>query len=50
MTKSTWSVFVLLGLWALPLAAADAAGHWQLKGEVAGNPIVADCNFTQGRG
>lgn len=47
MTKSTWSAFVLLGLGAFPLAAGDAAGRWQLKGEVAGNPIVADCNFTQ---
>ena len=35
------------GLAVLPLAAADATGRWQLKGEVAGNPILADCNFKQ---
>lgn len=47
MIQSTWTAVVFLGLAALPLAAADATGRWQLKGEVAGNPIVADCNFKQ---
>src|SRR5450631_4475675 len=47
MTKSTWSAFVLVGLGVLPLAAVDVTGRWQLKGEVAGNPILADCSFKQ---
>jgi hypothetical protein len=47
MTNFTWTAVVVLGLAVLPLAAADATGHWQLKGEVAGNPILADCNFKQ---
>jgi len=39
---------VLVGLGVLPLTtAADVTGRWQLKGEVAGNPILADCNLTQ---
>ena len=38
---------MLLGLGILPLAAADVTGRWQLKGEVAGNPILADCSFMQ---
>ncbi len=48
MTKSTWNVLVLAGLGVLQVAAAaDVTGRWQLKGEVAGNPILADCNFKQ---
>lgn len=47
MIKSTWTVVVILGLAMLPLAAVDATGRWQLKGEVAGNPILAGCNFKQ---
>ena len=47
MIKSTWTAVVVFGLAVLPLAAADATGRWQLKGEVAGNPILADCNFKQ---
>jgi hypothetical protein len=47
MLGFTRSAFLLLGLAVLPLAATDVAGRWQLKGEVAGNPILADCNFKQ---
>jgi hypothetical protein len=47
MMNSPWTAVAFLGLAVLPLAAADANGRWQLKGEVAGNPIVADCNFKQ---
>jgi hypothetical protein len=51
MTQPTWSGIVLLGLGfglaGLPLTAADVTGRWQLKGEVAGNPILADCSFKQ---
>ena len=47
MIQLTRIAAVVLGLAVLPLAAADATGRWQLKGEVAGNPILADCNFKQ---
>jgi len=47
MMKFVGTAFLVCGLAALPLAAADANGRWQLKGEVAGNPILADCNFKQ---
>lgn len=47
MITFTWTHTVVLGLTLLPLSAADTTGRWQLKGEVAGNPIVADCNFKQ---
>jgi hypothetical protein len=47
MLRLTRSALLLLGLAVLPLAAADVTGRWQLKGEVAGNPILADCNFKQ---
>ena len=32
---------------ALPIAAADMSGRWKISGEVAGNPIKADCLFAQ---
>jgi beta-glucosidase len=38
---------VLSGLIALPLTAADMSGRWKISGDVAGNPIQADCQFTQ---
>jgi len=47
MIKFTWTAVVGLGLAVLPLAAVDTTGHWQLKGEVAGNPIAAECDFKQ---
>lgn len=47
MIKFKWTHTVVLGLTLLPLSAADTTGRWQLKGEVAGNPIVADCNLKQ---
>lgn len=47
MIKFRWTAVAFFGLALLPLTAADATGRWQLKGEVAGNPILADCNFKQ---
>ncbi len=39
---------VALGLLsAIPMAAADMSGRWKISGEVAGNPIKADCLFAQ---
>jgi hypothetical protein len=47
MIKPTWTAAVVFGLAVLPLAAVNTTGHWQLKGEVAGNPIAAECDFKQ---
>jgi hypothetical protein len=39
------TIFNLAALVALPLAAADFSGKWQIEGDVQGNPVMLDCSF-----
>ncbi len=46
MQHTTLAIFATIAL-ALPAAAADISGSWNLTGDVVGNPVEMKCAFTQ---
>lgn len=47
MKAGFWLGCTLLAAAALPMAAADVSGNWNLKGEIAGNNLDVKCVLKQ---